>query len=309
MEKILYLSFNETRNNNIVLDAINDSEGCAASCVLKSVSWGLRVVRRIHICLGLPCIGVWLEDWKNEIYSYSVVICVASRYSGNILKWIKKKNQNCRCINYYWDSVEVSQYPVTFNKDYENWSFYEEDCKKYNFRYNPQFYINNIKLPDNNKKYDITYVGADRGGQLKDRSALVEKYYRLFNSLGLNTYFYYVTNSDLVSKEIKKDKLIPELEFYNISSKGRAILDIVEPNIFWLTFRPLVALSNRIKVVTNNRSIRKEKFYSKDNVFILGIDDECSLSRFLKTRFVSIDIDNLEYYEFNSWLQRFFNSN
>ena len=284
---------------------IQETGACDATCVLKSINRVLRFFRRIHLSMTSIGSGIWFENWKNSISSYDLVICIASRYSRNVLKWIKKHNSKCRCINYYWDSIEISEYPVHDDFSYENWSFYKRDCEKYKMMYNPQFFLDNMLFPCRHKIYDVSYVGADRNGKLKDRSNLVQKYYEIFETIGVKTYFYYVTNDDTVNENIKKERLIPEVEFYAICANSKAILDLVESKVNWLTFRPLLAIRNRIKVITNNRAIINELFYTSKNIFILGIDDDDKLLDFINSDFVEIDETKLAYYEFNTWLSRF----
>lgn len=301
---ILFLFFNDPRNNNILLDEIDKIEGVSSACVLRPVGLFLRLLRRIHIASGLPGISIWFLDWKKNIENYNIVVCIASRYSPGILRWVKRKNPRARCINYFWDSVAISRYPIKSSDDFENWSFNSEDCKKYNMHYNPQFFISNIKLRGK-EIYDVTYVGADRNGILQSRSKLVKKYDELFTQYKIKHYFYYVSDSEIVPKQIRHSKPLSEQQFYDVSAQGKAMLDIVEPDVQWLTLRPLLALKNGKKVITNNKNICNEIFYSKDNVFILGVDNMNNLKKFVTSDFKKIDESYLKYYSVEEWIKRF----
>nr|WP_027871072.1 hypothetical protein [[Eubacterium] cellulosolvens] len=302
---ILFLFFNNSRSENNILKKISSIEKYDAECVFKPIRvWG-RVIRRIHIISGLPGIGIWMLSWKKRITQYDVCVCVASRYSANILKWIKRKNKNIKCINYFWDKVDISGYPVEESRILENWSFDKSDCQKYKMIYNPQFYVINSCFDKYQVLYDVTYVGADRNGRLTERTKLVTKYYSLFKSLGISCWFYYVTQANSVPEDIKHVSLLPEKDFYKICSQGKAILDLVDGEIKWMTFRPLLALSNGKKVITNNSDIVKEPYYKKQNIFILGIDDEGQLKSFIESGFDPYNDDVLEYYSVENWCERF----
>lgn len=70
-----------------------------------------------------------------------------------------------------------------------------------------------------------------------------------------------------------------------------------------MTQRPFLALSNNIKLVTNNKKIKDMDFYSPDNIFILEDDNISDLCDFLKN---PIDIKNdLKYYSLSEWKERF----
>ena len=304
--KALFLFFNDSNSKNMILDEISKIEGCRAECVFKPANRFLRIVRRIHICSGLPGIGIWFLDWKKSIKEIQYCICIASVYAPGILKWVRRKNHNVKCINYYWDVVSISGYPVIRSPYFENWSFDSCDCKKFDMKFNPQFFVSGIRLPDEFSVYDIVYVGADRQGRLEGRTRLVRKYFSMFQDLGINVYFYYVTESADVPAQIRKDRLMSEKEYYGVCAKGRAILEIVEPDTRWSTLRPLLALSNHKKVVTNNPEIMNERFYTKDNVFILGVDDATKLKRFVENAFVPIPQGVMEHYSSESWCGRFF---
>ena len=86
------------------------------------------------------------------------------------------------------------------------------------------------------------------------------------------------------------------------------VVDIVEKEIQWQTLRPLLALTNKKKLITNNVGIRNEKYYSPDNIFILGEDDSEKLKDFVNSDFVSIDPNDLNYYNASSWLSRFYSN-
>lgn len=306
-DDVLILFFNSPKNKNIILDSINMTEGFSAQCVFFDVPKILRMVRRLHIKSGLPGISIWFMSWKKKIAQYKKVICIASSYSNNILKWIKLKVPSSQLINYYWDRIDISNYPVIKCKEYVNWTFCKYDSEKYGMPYNPQFYVETMELPKSDLLYEVSFVGADRQGKWTERCKYVVKAYDMLKKHDLNLYFHLVTQSNNVPVEIKKDAFLTEHEYNGVVASSKAVLEIVQPGKEWITLRPLLALTNGKKVITNNRYISEELFYSKDNVFILGVDDESKISDFVNSSYVHIDRSRISYYELKQWGKRFFN--
>lgn len=123
--------------------------------------------------------------------------------------------------------------------------------------------------------------------------------------MGFNIYFYYVSND--IDRHYKHLHRISEKEYHSIVGKSKTVLEIVQPGQEWMTLRPLLALSNEIKVITNNRLIENERFYSPDNIFIFGKDSIDRLENFINSEFKAIDSLNLKYYECQQWVKRFLN--
>ena len=305
--KIQLLFFNDRDEQSEVLDAINKKQGIHADCVLKPVNKVLRMIRRIHLKNTSIGIGIWLLPWKNRVRELDLLICIASHYSPQILKWAKKKNPSLRCINYYWDSVDIAGYPIKRWKTYENWSFSREDCTKYQFSYNPQFYIKEITLLDKpgSAEYDLSYVGSDRNGTLNDRNRIVKELYKIGQMKGLVSYIYYVSKDNALPDSVRHDSAMPESEFFKVCGKSRAIVELVENNEKWMTQRSLLAMSNRKKLITNNDRIKKERFYTPDNVFIWGEDSLDQLNEFLEHEFNTGYDEAISYFEFDRWIERF----
>ena len=45
----------------------------------------------------------------------------------------------------------------------EIWSYDRNDCKKYNLKFNTQFYNNKLKCPNLKKVQDVIFLGKDKG--------------------------------------------------------------------------------------------------------------------------------------------------
>ena len=87
--------------------------------------------------------------------------------------------------------------------------------------------------------------------------------------------------------------------------RSRAVLDLVKDKQSGMTVRVLEALFLDRKIVTNNLHLRDAPFYSKGNVFILGVDDISNLKAFLLGPKSGYDPKWKKYYCAVEWINRF----
>lgn len=302
--KVLILFFNNPEKRNIFFDNMNLKNDVQAACVLKNVSAPFRILRRIHFISGFPGIQIWFTHWHKKIFDYSLIICIATKYSHRTLKWIAKRTQS-RQIHYFWDEIHISRYPVKKENAYENWSFCYNNSLEYKMKYNPQFWISTINLKSDRTEYDVSYVGGDRNGKYKERTKMVNQIFLKLAKENIKCFFWYISDSDKVDSRIKKDRELQQKDFLEIIKKSKVIIELVENDIQWITQRTLYALSNEKKLITNNLDILHEPLYCKENIFILGYDKMTNLVDFIKSPYVKMDNNILQYYEMDQWMERF----
>ena len=165
------------------------------------------------------------------------------------------------------------------------------DAKKFNVKYNPQFYTKEISLKANKIIYDILFLGQNKK---REEKILKIKY-------NLNKKFL-KTNFIIVKKE--KD-FIKYSDYLELLSKSRCILDYNQEGQKGLSLRPLESLFFEKKLITNNKDIQNYDFYNKDNIFILGIDNMDNIEEFINKPYTKIDRKIIDRYEFKNWLSRF----
>lgn len=301
-KEILLITFNRENDDNVELKKINEINGITAIPALRNVNLFLKIVRRIDMSLPFP---LFMNRWLTELClsnldSYDALICIAHRWSPKILTFLNKKKKYL-CINYFWDKISVSKYPVKDSAYFQNWSFNRSDAKKYGMRFNPQFFLDTILLP-NNIEYDISFVGSDRSGEWRERSYLLKELFNIFKENDISALLYYVTAEK--TEPYMHSKLLSMSEYLETIAKGKAILELVQPGDGWITERVFLAMHNRRKLITNNMDIVNEDFYRKENIFVFGKDDVKDLKRFLNSDF-NDDI-SIDYYLIKNWRDRFF---
>ena len=250
---ILFLTYNDEADENILMQAINKSSFVNNACVFKAGTNKVqRLFRKFSVQTEQPFISHWLSDtWFNRIEEYKIIVVTASQYTPHLLHWIHKRYPRIRLINYYWDQIHVSRYPVEQSSDFENWSFNEDDCQKYSMKYNPQIYSKFIDVRNDNCEYEASFIGADREGLWPERIETVNHLYSIMSLANMKVFFYLVTDSKNAHEDIRHKERLSEREYLNIVRKSKAIVDVSE----WLTLRPLLALTNGKKVITNYRVV------------------------------------------------------
>jgi hypothetical protein len=87
--------------------------------------------------------------------------------------------------------------------------------------------------------------------------------------------------------------------------ESRCLVEIVQGNQYDITLRPLEALAFKKKLITNNKHIKDYEFYDRENIFIIGEDDEHRLNSFLNSPYKEVDQYVVEKYDINFWVNSF----
>lgn len=249
----------------------------------------IRVFSRLNLNFLL------FGKWKKLLKDLDTIIIFDTCYKSNISKYIKKKNKRCKVIFYYWNLIN-SHYEFVLNDPNidEIWTFDKNDALKYNLKWNPQFYTYQVNLNSSDLQYDVVFLGRDKG-----RESVINEVKNSLDKLKLNTKLIVIKNeSDFLNYN----------EYLNLIEKSKAILDILAPGQIGLTLRTMEALFLKKKLITNNHDIKNYDFYNQNNIFIIGEDKQEMLIDFIKSDYEVVPQEVVDYYDFDNWLKRFFES-
>lgn len=181
----------------------------------------------------------------------------------------------------------------------EAYTFDEQDAKDHGFKQIGQVYrADSVEMIG--RESDVFFVGYDKG-RLECVAELAER----LKKEGLKVDFRVVKDrttvgeSEYLSEEMKYEDVL------NAINGSKAVLDIVQSGQRGQTLRPLEAMFAQRKLITNNKDIVNEPFYSKERVFILGVDKETELKRFIESDFKPVEREILNRYEINHWIEQF----
>ena len=234
------------------------------------------------------------NNWIFKIKNIKNIIIFETKYSKEISKYIKEINPKCRIILYYWNTItDRARKSYLEDKNIDDfYTFDKKDAIKYNIKYNPQFYSSLIKLPESNIKYDVFFIGRD-----KDRKKELKNIEKKMNEIGISTKILIIEN--------EKD-YISYKKYLTILSQSKVILDLINSNQNGLSLRCMESLFFQKKLITNNSYIKDYDFYNKDNIYILNNKTNMNkLKEFINSPYKSIDKKIINYYDYESWIERF----
>lgn len=254
--------------------------------LLNSNSYIFKILKKFHIFI--------LGKWKKNIKKYNRFIIFESLYDKRISKEIKKKNAKCKIIIYFWNSIDEHNRKILQDTNVDEfWTFDKKDAIKYQLKYNPQFYTKAVKIENyENKTSDIAFLG-----RAKDRKDEITEIHNKMEKKGV------ITNFKIIEKE---KEIISYDKYLEMLSETKCILDYNQNGQCGLTLRPMESLFLKKKLITNNKDIINYDFYRPNNIFILGVDNINRIKEFINSPYEEIDEEIIKYYDFESWLKRFF---
>lgn len=280
---------------------------CKLLNLYKSNSLFSRVFRKIILKFNIiPLEKVIFKTLIKYLNSAKYIILFDTGNAAYLAKLIKKISPNIKLIIWYWNPVGASIDLKEFSGlDIEIWSFDPNDCKKHGLKYNTQFFIEkNLEYINNSSKceQDVFYVGVD-----KDRSKILSKLKNIFDKEHISYKFNLVKNGNKNNDYgIEYCEPLEYKDVLNNISQSKAVIDLVAEGQNGLTLRPLEALFLKKKLITNMLSIKEYDFYSPENIFIIGEDDDTKLKEFLCSGYDSTLYDYFcNKYSFKEWINRF----
>ncbi len=233
------------------------------------------------------------DKWKLNVADYKYVLLFDNGYRKDITKFIKKKNKNIIIYLFFWNAITEDKKKILIDKNIDEFYSYNIlDCKKYNLKYNTQFYTKNILLKEQEKKDDVLFLGSDKG-----RKKIIDTLKAKFEKKNLNCNFLIIN---------KEKNFVSYSKYLSMISSCRALLDIVNKNVSGLTLRVLESIFFSKKLISNNKDLINYDFYDSSRIFILNYNNLDELDIFLKKDYKKVEKEILDNYDFESWLKRFF---
>lgn len=237
-----------------------------------------------------------LMEQFSEKFDYFLVVA-GQEFSKDFISELKRRNPQIKCILFLWDTLEETALKNSaFEYDYV-FSFDPEDCKKYNFKFRPIFYIeeceNNVPSFEE-KEYDLYYLGALRD---KKRLNIVRKFEEYSKNKNLKNFLRVVYNKKTIKilngknkDKFLSDQKISYKENREILKKSKVVLDLNFEKQNGLTIRASEAIGTKTKIITTNKYINQYDFYDENNVYYIEKEEEIKdiPISFFKTKYKDI---------------------
>lgn len=280
--------------------------------VYHSVTKFQKKMRNIHYHMNgnKSC---WYGNWKYSTTQYNTIILFDAFLGTDVAEYIETKSPNTRLIVFYGNPWFNNYYlSDTAREKCEVWSFDVEDCRKYNLKFNHQFFFKNVDKETLYKPElasDVFFVGKD-----KNRLSLLMKLDEEMKNEGLSPYIHVIgERKDVMGNRVKynmrekaflKTEEIPYEIVLQYNKASKCLLEIMQPGQVGLTLRMVEAMFFNKKIITNNVSVKQFDFYSPDNIYIIG-EDRRSILDFVQNESYGWHEKWRNLYCFEHWLQVF----
>jgi len=236
-----------------------------------------------------------LKETKNKLQNASNIVITDYAASVAVIKYLKKYSK-ANIILYYMNEVTNKNKGLM---DYVKtvYTFDAGDAKTFNIYFKHTPYTKKIQLDTDSIEYDVLFLGRN-----KKRINEILSVKEMLESLGIKGKFL-VYNCD--NKEIKIDRFINYQEYIRMVSKTKCVLEINKKDQEGCSLRFLESLFLKKKLITNNKKIINDEYYNKNNVFILGVDDNKRLKEFITLPYDNSSAVNIDELNFVNWLESF----
>lgn len=235
-----------------------------------------------------------LEKWKNKIKSLDFVLIFDAFYTSRISEYIKKKNKKCKIYLYFWNDINFNNEQILSDKNIDSFfTFNKEDSLKHNIIYYNQFYTKDLKLRKTKEKYDIIFLGRDKG-----RKESIDKINQISQNLNLKTKFIVINE--------EKDYMDYFEYLKNIVQKTKCILDYSLNTKSGYSLRVMESIFFNKKLITNNINFKYNHY--KNNIFFINDVNninEKDLIKFLNSEFKNYDEEIKTKYDYFTWIEKF----
>ena len=268
----------------------------------------------------------WTEKLKEEIGNrhFDIFLCMPiTPFKKSFMKWLRQRNPNIKTILFIWDSVDgiMSYYKDYFPLFDKIYSFDRDDSKRYGFIYQPDFYVSDVTVPYDECEYDMNFIGnLSCNKDVFNRPSVLSYIDTFSKEHHLNSFLYlkysnYRSKLDrylglkskyerIVDKYFTKDFMNPEAmpleDVEKLQQNAKIIIDLSHANRQGLTINAITALAKGKKLITTNKRIVEEPFYSPTNIYILDEKNPCLDAEWLKTPPQPVDMSSLRM---DNWLR------
>ena len=256
-----------------------------------------RILREIWFRLKLPFRKIFFNSELKNIKE-NIIIIKDPLMVSEVVEYIRKLYPEKFIIFNYDNRVSMSIDPEKIRKYCDEiWSYDNDDCQKYNFKFSDCSYFDVYKTEINkNPEYDIFYIGKDKGRMKK-----VFEVEKRLNEKGFKTYFYICADREFLRRTNKNYKrFLPYSKYLEILRNSRAVLNIVQEGQTSITQREMETVFDNIKCITDNKGIFNFKFYDESRYYYLDGKNYDGIKDFLNSPFKPVDPEELEPYKFSN---------
>lgn len=282
------------------------------------------IKRFVRVHLPKPCPGLWDKSFFTKDFNE---ILQKIRPDDKVILWavgnlkeiiILSQEIRSRHISLFlWDPMrKVCHDSQRAMRDYvpqvkklgiKTYTFDLVDAEKYGMEYVGQVYRKPTSKPDVFPTIGAFFVGTD-----KQRGPMIDHIAALLEDEDIKCDFYIkpdrhstIQNYPRLEK-FKIDAAMSYPEILEHISKSECLVEIVQPGQNGVTIRTMEALFFGKKFITNNETVKREPFYTPQNIYIIDDSQQpwASIREFLEAPMETIDDKIIESYNLESWIKK-----
>jgi hypothetical protein len=258
----------------------------------------------------------WLRRYHRAVIAQArrappdLVLFIQVHQLGELLDEYRAALPRVPFVLYYWDSLRTHDYRRYLDSFQRVCSFDRDDVRDLpRLEYLPLFFCERFRglrgapAPDRDLAFVGTAVSLRRYRELERLRARTR-------AAGVSLVDYLVVSPLLYAAALLRGRVLRRVHFRALGEeallrfygRARAVLDLPNNVQSGYTMRTFEALGAHRKLVTTQQGIMQEDFYTRDAVFVLGVQGElpapgffCAAAHFSPA---------LEAYSLRSWIRR-----
>lgn len=312
MKNILFIGLDYHGYTTAIAQELERSHGQVDYYSIQPRTLQFKVARRISTGRWQRMLDAHHAEIINNLKTdhYDLVVFIqAHQISDNNLRKLKSSQNKAKFILYNWDSVKTHDYTDKMWAFDRVFTFDPDDAKRLGVGYLPLFCLPDFYQVEttSKKKNDIYFVGnigtMRRFLALERFSAYCKDNNISFKSYQVASPYIYlkVLMSGHSPKALRLSSITPG-EIADIMTTSTAVFDFANHIQSGLTMRTIENLCAGVKIITSNRRVMDEPFYSPDRILVYDDLDFSSVKIFLSTPLASPE-ERFQAYHLPSFVQ------
>lgn len=313
MKNILFLGLDYHGYTTAITQELERSHGQVDYYSIQPRTLKFKIVRRLSIRKWQRMLdehhSAIIDNLRNSYYDLVIFIQAHQISEKNLLK-LRHSQDNARFVLYNWDSIKTHDYTDKMWAFDQIFTFDPDDATRFGLEYLPLFCLPDFyqlnRAPE--KCGDIYFVGnigtMRRFLALQHFSAYCKDNNISFKSYQVASPYIYakVLLAGHSTKSLRLSSITPRA-IAEMMSTNTAVFDFANHFQSGLTMRTIENLCAGVKIITSNRRVMDEPFYSPDRILVYDDLDFSGVKRFLSEPLASPE-ERFQAYHLPSFVQR-----
>lgn len=313
MKKILFIGLDYHNYTKAIAQELERSHGKVDYYSIQPRNFQFKIIRRISIKQWQEMLNAHhariINKLKNNYYDL-VIFIQSHQISDPNLRKLKLTQNKAKFVLYNWDSIKTHDYTDKIWAFDQIFTFDPDDARRLDIGYLPLFclpdyYKLNRTSVKNNDIYFVGNIGTMRRFIALERfSAYCKDNNITFKSYQVASPYMYlkVLMAGHSHRSLRLSSITPRA-ISDMMRTSAAVFDFANHIQSGLTMRTIENLCAGVKIITSNRRVMDEPFYSPDRILVYDNLDFSGVKNFLSEPLSSPD-ERFQAYHLPSFVQR-----